>query len=54
MDKEYPTSGGSKSTSSIPGGGATSGFNDHCLGDGKGGRKGAGEGAGTSYPDIKK
>lgn len=51
---DYSNSGGGKSSGSIPGGGATSGFNEHCLGDGKGGRKGATEGAGTQYPDIKK
>lgn len=46
--------GGGKSSSSIPGAGATSGFNESCLGNGKGGRMGATEGAGTQYPDIKK
>ena len=54
MDKEYPTQGGSKSSSSIPGAGGSSGFNEHCLGNGTGSRKGASDGAGKAYPDIKK
>lgn len=39
--------GGFSSANDIPGGGAKSGFNEKCLGDGKGGSHGAGGGAGT-------
>ena len=49
MEKQYSEGSKGTSSTSIPGGGATSPFNEDCLGSGKGGRKGAGDGAGKQW-----
>jgi hypothetical protein len=53
MNEGSRKSGGFSSADSIPGGGKNSPHNTDCLGSGKGGSCGTGDGAGKKYPDIK-